>query len=376
MGQRTASLVAFCVAIGLGSPSARAQPSADEIYEDAKDVIEGLIEREVAETVAPNIACYSRHGLLKYLPRTLQAIYERNYGSIKDLLRREVTLLAANLAYQSFAEGRNIEFGELLPTDGFDPQSEQGRECAEHIRSIGGPLAYHEELAREIRRVNDGSYFPLDACSSLAAPRPETELPCLLGQSVIASTSGRSVSAQELLARVIAITAADQLIKASKIQELDADKIAALRRITSNEVRSLLTTGTFTEDGPFLAFSSGSVTQSLDLAVSRVDLDGVDRTLERMLREPSTRLRREAVALWLVQHRDEPARALQLKAKVGDGVELDLIPLLQELEVEALPRAPGEGLGTAIARALVLRAGRVPEGLMRVTTSAGHVEIA
>ena len=79
----------FCLSILLLAwPSTgRAQPAADVVYSDVKDIITELIEQDVAQNVAPNLACYSPTGLLKYYSESLQAVYDRNFGALKDTLR-------------------------------------------------------------------------------------------------------------------------------------------------------------------------------------------------------------------------------------------------------------------------------------------------
>jgi hypothetical protein len=95
------------------APSARASISQD-VYSDAKDIITELIERDIAESVASDLACYSPDGLLKYFPNTLQAVFDRNMGAIKTQLERDTVNFVANYAFECFRQKRSIPLAQFL----------------------------------------------------------------------------------------------------------------------------------------------------------------------------------------------------------------------------------------------------------------------
>jgi hypothetical protein len=120
-------------AVGVGllafAPPANAQvPEA--VYEDAKDIIEELLTTEVAHEVAPGIACLSGRrsaqpnadGAISYAftgadgqrvakwvhleatthyPKTLQLVFNRQFGRLRGTLRDESGNLAGYLVYQA-----------------------------------------------------------------------------------------------------------------------------------------------------------------------------------------------------------------------------------------------------------------------------------
>lgn len=124
-------LVVGVAALTVATP-ARAQ-LADSVYADAKDIIEELLTTEIAHEVAPGIACLSgRRGAnpgddgattyhfegtvdgktatidrtirleaTAHFPKTLQSVFNRQFGRLKTTIRDESANLAGYLAYQA-----------------------------------------------------------------------------------------------------------------------------------------------------------------------------------------------------------------------------------------------------------------------------------
>lgn len=132
MSQNRFSLGVWAVSVGcvalLAPRQARADVS-DAIYSDAKDVIEELLSTEVSHEVAPGIACLSgqrsadpkdklavtysygptdkpvtktvKLEATTHFPKTLQHIYNRQYGSLRNVIRNESASLAGYLVFQA-----------------------------------------------------------------------------------------------------------------------------------------------------------------------------------------------------------------------------------------------------------------------------------
>src|SRR5205814_748550 len=117
--RRVCGAIIFASALfALWNPSlAQAQVPTDAIYADAKQIIEELLTTEVSQTAAPHLACLSgrrkpeagsrtaidittdlkggvtpRDGdvyveleAVKYSPRLLQAIYDKQFASIRSV---------------------------------------------------------------------------------------------------------------------------------------------------------------------------------------------------------------------------------------------------------------------------------------------------
>lgn len=85
------SWIACATAATLAVAPARAQGNtSDAIYRDIKDLTEELITAEVAESVAPNFACRAPQVLSTY-PRSLQRVYDRQFGSLRSTLADETS---------------------------------------------------------------------------------------------------------------------------------------------------------------------------------------------------------------------------------------------------------------------------------------------
>jgi hypothetical protein len=119
----TASLAA------LTTPRSARAELTDAVYSDAKDIIEELLSSEVAHEVAPGIGCLSgqrnavatdalavtykykqgdkdvsktvRLEATTHFPKTLQHIYNRQYGTLRTVIRDESANLAGYLVFQA-----------------------------------------------------------------------------------------------------------------------------------------------------------------------------------------------------------------------------------------------------------------------------------
>jgi len=377
------------VVVGLSwSVRGGAQPSVDDVYADAKDVIGELIERDVAENIAPNLGCYSPGGILKYFPETLQAIYERNFGAIKDALRREVVALVANHSFESFRQRRSIPLAEFIPIVAFDPT--QKSTCKEKIVAAGGPAPYQEELGRERKRLNGERYFPLDTCSNPMGPPEELELACFFAQSVMASMSGRAVDAQELLSSAAGFTTSIVLASYSPMTK------ATLRRAVTDEIRARFATGAFLPDGLVAALATTDLQEALQKVQTLFEeaMEKIQKLNEPArqaalplelgkvlpledvfaLPSPSLRIRVGALRLWIAPA--DPPIVTVTDSQGSLGEQKPVPKLLSNLAglARELP-SPGDPPGAAIARALLVQSSEVPRGAVTVSDTDKGVEI-
>ncbi|HKQ71036.1 MAG TPA: hypothetical protein VJT73_16935, partial [Polyangiaceae bacterium] len=381
MHRRRGVWLGGCLAIIAAAPPAIAQPTVNDVYDDAKDIITELIERDVAESIAPNLACYSPGGLLKYFPATLQAIHERSFGAVKDVLKREAIALAGNYAFESFRQHRAVPLAEFLPTAHFNPLDDEAK-CASHIRDVGGPAAYQEELARGRRPLNRGRYLPLDACAAPSGPEAGLELPCLFAEAVIAGATGRKVDAEELLSTAVATAVADVLlryevsggaagigIRYPSTQPTQGD-IAPIRRWVTDEVRVRFTTGAFLPEGQLSVFASSDLDKALAFAAKPPSAkDEKPPSLKWILDNVPPSLRIQAGALHLLlAPLDAPEIVVSDTADLKHRNVPDVMLYLGGLARDSLAALPGESQGATLARALFVQASAVPKGTVTVTT--------
>jgi hypothetical protein len=335
--------------------AALAQPTTADVYSDAKDIITELIERDIAESIAPNLGCYSPGGLLKYFPGTLQALYERNFGALKDVLQRETIAMAGNYVFESFRERRSIPLSEFLPILPFEPNSGESK-CADDMRNVGGPAQYQQQLQQARRRMNKGAYLPLDACSG---PNPEQnlELACLFAQAVIASASDRPADAEELLITAVSVVTADAVSNHSlpaAAASTPSLPVQELRTMVLEEVHALWSTGSLPSEGPFAVFAADDALKALTLA---------QKSFKDILAEPSASLRARAGGLRLLF---APVDFPLVEVNDASHTVQDLVATLGDLDGDA-PTVPGEGRGVQVARALLSHDAQDPKGTVSVS---------
>jgi hypothetical protein len=124
-----------------GAPRVRAQVPADAVYEDAKQIIEELLTTEVSQTSATHLAClsgrkkvyktptsidittdlskkgaverpkdvYVELEAIKYFPRLFQAIYDKQFASIRAVALSESAGLIGDVAYQLMKAADDVE---------------------------------------------------------------------------------------------------------------------------------------------------------------------------------------------------------------------------------------------------------------------------
>jgi hypothetical protein len=257
-------LLAAMVAMGTCVPRAQAQLSSI-IYDDVKDVIEELITAEIARSVATNVACRSGHVVLsgtrprtgvvvidgarirllalQHYPRSLQQLYDRQFGGLRATLLAESANLASFLVYQALDNHlAGLPRATVLPAptgpaqrspDGAALEADDGRRIAlayqlqAHKLPGDGPAApaLAQQLERQVftplgascRLAVDVAYqhgiaaaqYPLDeACADVKAPGEALacELAFALRGALVADGS-----ADEHVARAISLAVATAL---------------------------------------------------------------------------------------------------------------------------------------------------------------------
>lgn len=206
-----ATALLVLVAVALEAPTARAD-IADSVYADAKDVIEELLTAEVSHAVAPGIACLSgrRRGnasdetavkietkrtntfskdevlrteyveleAARHFPRTLQHVYNQQYGTLRGTIREESAALAGYLTYRALHAA--AESVRLVPGARVTPKA--GKERL--LQTILDQTC----KAVDARTLDTQEAPPAPAAAPAPAPAPQTEIffkP--LGESQLAS---------------------------------------------------------------------------------------------------------------------------------------------------------------------------------------------
>jgi hypothetical protein len=254
------------LALGAGTwlvPRAGHAEVADAIYSDVRTVIEELITKELSEQVAPGISCLSgrtevapdgysvtysytpegaKTGKAKtvhleaatHFPKTLQRVFNRQYGTLRTAIRDESAGLAGLLVYQALhqlqlpapdaaALAKLRKSSLSCPADpeqiaekdqaarASAPCSEEGAAAAARPAPKPGPDFSAMEPAEfiackaEVKKgFADGTWgerneYPLDAACKTES------FECDIGQAVRASLSGQSAAAQDALIKATAL---------------------------------------------------------------------------------------------------------------------------------------------------------------------------
>lgn len=329
---------------------ARADALASDVYADVKDVIAELIEREVAESVTADLSCYSPSGFLKYFPNTLQSLYERNFGAIKDQLRREAVGFASNYAFECFRQQRTIPLDQFLPVSGFDPTDGKTNKCNQAVKDVGGPANYQGRLAREFRATGR-AYYPLDRCGKdQSAADPLASAICPFVAALRAAASARPKDGVVAFAEAAAGVVQQQWSARLKLE--DKTGLLAIEPMQTTIFDELLTrvsTGSFPANGLLTAFATDGTAAALDLALQEYGA---------IFGAPSERRRVRAGALRLLL---DPAPPEVLVF----GTRLSGVRAVLRANSQALS-PPTEPPGIALVRAILAQAGKVFQGTVQV----------
>jgi hypothetical protein len=339
------------------APRAHADALASDVYADVKDVIAELIEREVAESVAADLSCYSPSGFLKYFPNTLQSLYERNFGAIKDQLRREAVGFASNYAFECFRQQRTIPLDQFLPVSGFDPTDGQANKCSQAVKDLGGPANYQDRLAREIR-ASGRVYYPLDRCGKdQPSADPLASAICPFVAALRAAASARPKDGVVAFAEAAAGVVQQQWSARLKLEDTSGLlAIEPMQTAIFDELLTRVSAGSFPADGLLGAFATEGTAAAMNLA---------SQDYAAIFGAPSERRRVRAGALRLLL---DPAPPEVLVS----GIQVSGIRGVLRASSQALSLA-GEAPGISLARAILAHAGKVYQGAVRVDVVAGGV---
>jgi hypothetical protein len=320
-------LLAAMVAMGTCVPRAQAQLSSI-IYDDVKDVIEELITAEIARSVATNVACRSGHVVLsgtrprtgvvvidgarvrllalQHYPRSLQQIYNRQFGGLRATLLAESANLASFLVYQALDNHlAGLPRATALPApagpaqrghDGAALEADDGRKIAlayqlqAHKLPGDGPgaLALAQQLERQVftplgdacRLAVDVAYqhgiaaeqYPLDeACAEVVAPGEALacELAFALRGALVADGS-----ADEHVARAISLAVATALYHGLREQYDVPQGTGELAKVTVIAERVAVIFESLAASGDLSAMYEGIASGLDDLFRPRVAVAG------------------------------------------------------------------------------------------------------
>ena len=285
----------------LGKSTARAQDITSAVYRDTRAVIDDLITQEVAHSVVPNMVC--RAGakrlekssknvseikcfedsdrnlkctegdgdarpdpdaydlqLIRFYPRTLQKIFNRQFGSLRSTLLDESASMAAYAFYR-----------ELVP----EPDPEPSRRgdtgaCVEAVQALSDELtgaatltpsgkvddhsaytpiasrlvpACSEEIKRRFARDDFLAMAPSDlekACASTGVSAASHAYACELAFALRAHLKDRADLTEEHLVRATAVILSAKVVDAypavdaKKKQQIVEQVMASLRDLLAN----------------------------------------------------------------------------------------------------------------------------------------------
>ena len=366
------------------APHVRADLSQD-VYSDAKDIITELIERDVAESVASDLACYSSDGLLKYFPKTLQAVFDRNMGAIKTQLEHDTVNFVANYAFECFRQKRSIPFSQFLPISAFDPNDATTNKCREEVKDAGGPAEYaaRVEAAYDKRQV---AYRPIDLCKTSQEKSPEVAALCPFVAALGGATAqdpkegllafaeaAASISFREWAADLDAGVNAIKPPAAGERRLIETERVQA---VVFEELLSRLTSGHYDDTGLLAKVNVPDFAKASALLDSIAALDPSkgnpkDDSFKVIFDAASPRTRIQAGALRLLV---APTAPLQIS--IGKKNQEELLPTLKSLVASISAPKPGDLPGETLARLLLTHASATPIGSYIVSEAAEGVDIS
>lgn len=169
-----------------------AQVSAESVYQDARDIINDVIQREALQSIARQITCHSTNGLLLHYPRSLDDLYHERFEALAESFRSESARLLGAYMFS------RIAFYVAPPLDRLVPIEWDGS-CEAELTS--GDLSPSQYLERT--RPRPSPYLTAyDACSAGREPTPRRALACELGLAVEAAVADRLEEAHRRLVAV------------------------------------------------------------------------------------------------------------------------------------------------------------------------------
>lgn len=236
----------FAVLLGVAgclvSARARAQGVPEAAYDDVKQIIEDLITAEVAHTVVPRMACMSHARRLaadenaetsnaldittdlirakqaragdtfvaldavRYFPRTLQAIYDRQFTTLRPIIVAEVSDMAASTVYEALrtepgqgdSVAKRLDARQVVRANG-DRPAPAAQLAADSLDTCADNLG-----AKLAERTLAGP-TPLDAyCKAPTGPTPDDEYACDLAYAMQFTLGADAKKAEGYLLRVLA----------------------------------------------------------------------------------------------------------------------------------------------------------------------------
>lgn len=243
----------------------QANAAANAVYEDLRDIIGRLVEREAAESIAANLTCSGPPGLLVYFPRTLQSGFDAQFGSLGPILRAEVADVAGSYvlalaAVPAMANGESPSLGDILINrnwvtpwqqyvapnavrkEASDVAPASLAECAGVIRFAGGPSEFKRQSSKYMKAPpgsgNAAKPVPInpkliDQCSGAALHGSDLRLrvSCELALATREGVLGSEQGAEEHLVRAIGTVIYAHLMKPYDEAELERTLSALSRRL-------------------------------------------------------------------------------------------------------------------------------------------------
>lgn len=250
---RCIAAAVLCAGLTFARP-ARAD-LADKAYDDIKQLVEELITAEVAESVVPNVVCRAP-ALLDHYPRSLQRIFDRQFGSLRASLQDETAVLVAYYVFAVASEQIPVDKfpnQTLLPTvkaatgpasapDGecssaavLEKRKSSIQECVKHVRAKC--LEKHEYA------TDDGLGLAAQ-CSNPGKEAPAHRMACSLAFAAQASLQGKPEQAEAQLHQALSA-----IITHLSATALSAEPTPAAIDEVTVRIRDLLVSATPPETG-------------------------------------------------------------------------------------------------------------------------------
>ncbi len=233
--------------LGGVSADAHAETVSDRVYNDVRDVIEELITRQVSESVVPAVACRAER-LMTWYPRSLQTVYDRRFGALRDALTDETVELAANKVFALLQKTEAPTTNESGPALKVVPKSNG---TVSDVPTVGGgktDAAVEACIATRSAEFKQQAHLspklhPLDEECAKSSLSLSTHYSCEVAFAVRATLRNKAALAQDHLLRAVSAVVTAFIAREGGLEIKEQTKVwdevtIALRELTNGSAKT------------------------------------------------------------------------------------------------------------------------------------------
>jgi hypothetical protein len=316
----------------------RAQVSTDALYEDARDVVHGVIQREAVRSIVRQLTCHAQKALLVHYPSSLDHLFFERFESLAESFRTESSKVLGGYAFSRVAYDSPPPLRALYPFS-WNPG------CVDTlVREDLSPSQYLER----VQPLIPGYLEAYEDCEVSARPlSPRRALACELGLTVEAAVADRREEALRRLVGLSSLSLAGYVVGSDAAIGAPRSWVEAHRHELDRFFREALLAfldGTAEDLAPLLL--DGSATDPTSALAARPSGMGPGEWVRSVLRQPTwSRHNRTLLAAAAVLMSERELRAeLHVESALG-ALKTTPVPFERVLEALSLAAGPTEFLG-------------------------------